>query len=793
MKKTAIAGVLVLALLGAVLTAATAFGDTGSASVSWTGNGVVGGVGGSRCDTQNGDLLDPVPDGQKGWLFVLQQVSGDTSVWRLDVTFSSGSPQIGLVPVQTLSKVVKWAVYSDAGASLLSATAYSGDPNNTSTGQLVISHCATGSPTQAQPSLTTTAQPGGFAGDTLSDTAHLKDGNNPSGTITFQLFGPGDDQCSTPLYTDTVNVNGNGDYSSDNNGTPPGGNVATKSGTYQWVATYSGDTNNFGAGTECNDPDEASVIEAAAPTVLTSIHLDPETSPPTVVTTDLPLGSSVHDSGSVSGPAILGTPTGYVTFDFYKGSCDDKNPVLISTTPLPGVLLNANGVADPSQSSGALGAGKYFFVAHFISTDTNVWQNSDGTCEPLTIDKANTTSKTTEVRNDTNASLPATGGHVPLGTTVHDTATVGDQVTGFDLTGTLTYHFYTGLDCNPKNEVVSSPADTTNVSATGTAGSSAPHGPLAAGDYSFNAEYSGNSNYNGSGLSACEPFTVDQASTTVRTSVVREDTGGTVAVGGNVPAGTSVHDTATVGTQVGTFVITGTVTYHFFASIDCKSNEFIGGSPKWPQDVTISGGAVPNSQSTGPLPGGSYGFQAVYQGDSNYKGSTGACEPFTERTFGYTMGFWGNRNGQALLASVHAFSSPVVLGGASPLCNITVNSAAISLTIFPNTLNGMSILTNCNSSNKVELNLNTQSINVLIAQTLALSYNILYKSHFTGQTIGGMGCTAVGTLTSTSTVSDARDYGNYLIANLVKGGTLVTQTQIGDFNTLAGCLNTESA
>jgi hypothetical protein len=80
---------------------------------------------------------------------------------------------------------------------------------------------------------------------------------------------------------------------------------------------------------------------------------------------------------------------------------------------------------------------------------------------------------------------------------------------------------------------------------------------------------------------------------------------------------------------------------------------------------------------------------------------------------------------------------------------------------------------------------------------LALSYNILYKATFSGQTIGGIGCTAVGSLTSASSVEDTRDVANTLIAHAKKNASggdaiTVTQTQIGAMNTLLGCMNTES-
>jgi hypothetical protein len=169
---------------------------------------------------------------------------------------------------------------------------------------------------------------------------------------------------------------------------------------------------------------------------------------------------------------------------------------------------------------------------------------------------------------------------------------------------------------------------------------------------------------------------------------------------------------------------------------------------------------------------------------------------------GKTMGFWGNTNGQALLASNDAFSTTnaVVLGvkladpNSGDRCYIVVDSASKSKTILPNTLNGISILTNCTTSSALDSGINVSSMNTLLAQTLAISYNIKYVSGYAGQTISGVGCTAVSPLTGTSTVQDARDRANYLIANAIKnhGSATVTQSQIGAMNTLLGCLNREA-
>src|SRR5262249_13752116 len=74
---------------------------------------------------------------------------------------------------------------------------------------------------------------------TITDTATLSGGFNPTGTITFTLFYNGG---TTPVDTETVTVSGNGAFTTPTGFTLPTTGPVT--GTYQWDATYSGDTNN---------------------------------------------------------------------------------------------------------------------------------------------------------------------------------------------------------------------------------------------------------------------------------------------------------------------------------------------------------------------------------------------------------------------------------------------------------------------------------------------------------------------------------------------------------------------
>src|SRR3989442_6599317 len=118
--------------------------------------------------------------------------------------------------------------------------------------------------TKAARALSTTASGSVAAGGQVSDVAHLILGTNPTGTISFQLFGPDDASCGVVVFTSTKTVNGNGDYTSDPF-------TALLAGTYHWRASYSGDLNNNSAGpTACADPAEAVVGTKAAPALTTT-------------------------------------------------------------------------------------------------------------------------------------------------------------------------------------------------------------------------------------------------------------------------------------------------------------------------------------------------------------------------------------------------------------------------------------------------------------------------------------------------------------------------------------------
>ncbi len=116
---------------------------------------------------------------------------------------------------------------------------YNGDANNSPDSDIGdCSERVTVSP--ASPAITTTPSTTcvtlSSTAVTVKDTATLSGGYYETGSIVFTLVAPG----GSTVDTETVSVSGNGSYTTPTGYTLP----TTVTGTYQWNASYNGDTNN---------------------------------------------------------------------------------------------------------------------------------------------------------------------------------------------------------------------------------------------------------------------------------------------------------------------------------------------------------------------------------------------------------------------------------------------------------------------------------------------------------------------------------------------------------------------
>lgn len=157
-------------------------------------------------------------------------------------------------------------------------------------------------------------------GGSVTDTASLSGGNNPTGTITFRVYGPNDATCSgAAVFTSTVPVSGNGNYTS-------GAFTPNAVGTYRWIASYSGDAGNFSSSGACGDPNEEVIVKKAKPQLGTAPNLLP------------------NDRATIAG--LVGPSGGTLTFNLYlNGTCAGA-PAYTETQ-----LVGANGAFNTNNTS----------------------------------------------------------------------------------------------------------------------------------------------------------------------------------------------------------------------------------------------------------------------------------------------------------------------------------------------------------------------------------------------------------------------------------------------------------
>ena len=411
----------------------------------------------------------------------------------------------------------------------------------------------------------------------------LVNGTVPTGTVTYTLFT--DSGCTTSPTTEQVNLDSGGNVPDSSR------TVALAASSYSYQATYSGDSFYSQSTSSC----EPFTVLAANSTINTTVD-DALTKGPWDGTEQT--GASAYDTSTVTSVSGV-TPTGTVTYTFFLTS-DCSGSAATQT-----VTLSAGNVPNSSTTS-PLAVGAYGYVATY-SGDSNYSASGPTSCEPFAVTKGSGTISTAV---DDAVANGAWVGTEQTGTSAFDTSTV-TGVSGITPTGGVTYDFFMNNACS------GSPDATTSVTFSGgIAPNSSTTGPLAAGSYSYQANYGGDSNYSGSSGS-CEPFSVGMASAIVNTEV--DDPALGAAWSGHEVIGSSAYDTATV-TGVSGFTPTGTIGYTFWANGTCDGNGSDAGS-----GLTLGS---PSSTETN-LGGGSYSFEATYSGDSNYGSSTSDCEAFT--------------------------------------------------------------------------------------------------------------------------------------------------------------------
>src|SRR4051812_5536670 len=324
----------------------------------------------------------------------------------------------------------------------------------------------------------------------------------------------------------------------------------------------------------------------------TKISLTNCTALTTTALTPVTLGQPISDTAHLTG-STLGAG-GTITFHLFSdSSC--KNEINTGLTP-----VSVNG--DGNYNSGSFtpsAAGSYYWIASYSGDAHN--NASTGKCgdagETSVVNPAASSTATELHNNATDATIPVSSS-VGLGTSVHDKATVSDTVSGVDPSGDVTFTFFANSTCTGQGT-----AKGTVALAGGVAHPSTASGALAAGDYSFQGHYNGDTNFAAS-TSPCEPFHVNTAASTTATELHNNAGDAVIALNSSVALGTNVHDKATVSDANTAFDPTGTATFAFFTNGTCDGQSTANGSPTRPS-------ANPHpSTASGALAAGDYSFQA---------------------------------------------------------------------------------------------------------------------------------------------------------------------------------------
>ena len=296
--------------------------------------------------------------------------------------------------------------------------------------------------TQTQPASAT-------VGSSVADQATVSGGDNPTGTVTFNLY-HNPNGTGAPLFTDTEPLV-NGVASS-------AGYTATATGTDYWVAIYNGDSNNNAV--TSSTAAEPVTITRATPSINTSQQPSSAT-----------VGSPIADQATISSGF---NPTGTVTFNLYDNPNASGTPLFTDTEPL------VNGVAS-SAGYTATATGTDYWVATYNGDSDNNSVRSGTALEPVTVVPASSTTSASNVSTPFSTSAQS----VTLNSTVTSAA-------GTVTEGTVTFTVKQGAT------VIGAPVTSGTVSGGAAVVSYSLPAGTAVGTYTIQAVYNPGADFTGS-------------------------------------------------------------------------------------------------------------------------------------------------------------------------------------------------------------------------------------------------------------------------------------------------------
>jgi len=320
-------------------------------------------------------------------------------------------------------------------------------------------------------------------GGTIHDSSTLTGATaDAGGTVKYRYYSVLAD-CQAGTF-DTTGGTSAGDKTVTN-GVVPSSNDATfnAAGTYYWRAFYSGDANNNGASSTCQD--ETLVVGKASPTLTTDAG------------GDLTLGvngSDLTDSATLSG--ATSDAKGTITFHLYFGA-DCSAPNEVAGSPVT-KSVSGNAVY-VSPAIHVTKAGTYRWIANYGGDANNSATSNgcNGENENLVVSP-----RDTSLTTDAGGPYRLSGGELPS-VDLTDKATLSGGTS--DATGTISFTLY-GPDptpgSNPDDDCSGEPVGTASATVDGANGkqytSAPPITVTEPGTYHWTASYNGDTDNNGS-------------------------------------------------------------------------------------------------------------------------------------------------------------------------------------------------------------------------------------------------------------------------------------------------------
>ena len=443
------------------------------------------------------------------------------------------------------------------------------------------------------PTISTQASGPVPVGSAIHDVATL---TGPSGVpdkslVTFNVYASTDATCATPLNASPIasvsNTTGANPTYTSADYTP------AHPGTYKWIASFAGDTDNHSVAGACNAANESSLVNPAVPTIST------QASGPVQV------GSAIHDVATLTGPS--GVPDkSLVTFNVYASS-DSTCATPLNASPIASVS-NTTG-ANPTYTSAdytPAHPGTYKWIASFAGNADN--HSVAGVCNA-----ANESSLVNPAvpTISTNASGPVT-----VGSAIHDVATLTGPF-GVPDKSLVTFNVYASSDATCTTPLNASPiASVSNTAGANPTYTSGDFTPAHAGTYKWIASFAGNADNTavaGKCGDANESSLVNPASPTISTNA-----------SGPVTVGSAIHDVATL---TGPFGVPdkSLVTFNVYASSDATCATPLNASPIASVSNTTGANPTYTSGDFTPAHAGTYKWIASFAGNADNNAVAGVC------------------------------------------------------------------------------------------------------------------------------------------------------------------------